>query len=65
MLAVREPLVARPAWKAELALTFAIEQKVPVTVLPCLLKSLPALGGVIMLIRGRAIAEWMDNLLDN
>jgi len=50
---------------AELALTFAIEQKVPVTVLPCLLKSLPALGGVIMLIRGRAIAEWMDNLLDN
>jgi len=33
--------------------------------LPCLLKSLPALGGVIMLIRGRAIAEWMDNLLDN
>ena len=50
---------------AEVALAFAVQAKIPVEVLPCVLKSLPAVVGVVMLIKARALAEWLANLLDN
>jgi hypothetical protein len=49
---------------AELALTFAIDSKVPVTVPGCVLKSLPAVAGLFILIRARAIARWLADMLD-
>lgn len=51
---------------AELALAFAIGTKtgVPVSALSFILKSLPALAGVIMLFRAKALAQWIANLLD-
>jgi hypothetical protein len=51
---------------AELAVTLAVDfnSKIPVEVLPCALKSLPAVAGIVMLIKARAIAEWLNDLLD-
>jgi lipid-A-disaccharide synthase-like uncharacterized protein len=49
---------------ALLALAFAVSSKVPVEVLPCVLKALPAVVGLIMLVKARAIAEWLDDILD-
>ncbi len=48
----------------ELALAFALESKIPVEVLPCVLKSIPALIGLVMLVKARALAEWIAGLLD-
>ncbi len=50
----------------ELALDYAVGTRtgVPLTTLACLLRSLPALAGVVMLVRARALAQWIANLLD-
>ena len=37
----------------------------PMKVFPCLMKSLPALVGIIMLIKAKALAEWISNILDD
>ena len=52
---------------AELVMTYAIDFKtgVRLAILPCALKSLPALTGVIILIRARALAQWIADLLDS
>jgi len=52
---------------AELTLPFilAVGGKAPLEILPCLLRALPALAGVAILIKARAIAGWLDDLLDN
>jgi hypothetical protein len=51
----------------ELGLYFMICQhdQTSMKMIPCLLKSLPLLAGVIMLIKARALAEWIDSLLDD
>jgi len=46
-------------------LTYAAKNNAPVEILPCVLRSLPALAGLVMLIRARALAAWLDDLLDN
>jgi len=46
-------------------LTKAATNKTAVEMLPCILRSLPALAGLVMLIRGRALAAWLDDFLDN
>jgi len=33
-------------------------------ILPCVTKSLPLLAGVVMLIKSRALAEWLSDKLD-
>ena len=33
--------------------------------IPCVIKSLPALVGLVILIRSKSLAEWISNLLDN
>jgi len=50
----------------ELALYWVIAQHnhTPVGVFPCILKSIPAVVGVVMLIKAKAIAEWISNKLD-
>jgi hypothetical protein len=42
----------------------AHHKDLPVEVLPCLLKSLPAIAGVAMLIKARPIAEWLADLIE-
>ena len=37
---------------------------VPMKIFPCILKSIPALLGIVVLIKARAIAEWISNKLD-
>ena len=49
---------------AVIALAFAASRTIPVEVLPCVLKGLPGLAGLIMLVKARALAEWLDDLLD-
>ena len=34
------------------------------TIFPCVLKSIPAALGIVVLIKSRAIAEWISNKLD-
>ena len=51
----------------ELALYWAVCQHnhTAMKVLPCLLRSLPLLAGVVVLAKARALAEWISNILDN
>jgi len=34
------------------------------TIFPCLLKSIPAVIGVILLVKARAVAEWISDKMD-
>ena len=34
------------------------------TILPCLLKSIPAVVGIVLLVKAKAVAEWISNKLD-
>lgn len=38
---------------------------VPVETMPCLLRLIPAAAGLAVLIKARAIAEWLANILDD
>ena len=40
------------------------EHKEPVELIPVLLRLIPAVLGVVVLIKARAIAEWISNILD-
>ena len=50
---------------AELALTYALGTRIQVTTGAWVLRSLPAAAGIVILIRARAIAQWLADLLDN
>jgi hypothetical protein len=67
LMLVRFVAVALIGWSCvELALYVAIchHQGLPVEVLPCLIRSLPFLAGVVMLVKSRAIANWLAEQLD-
>jgi len=51
---------------AELALYLVIchHKNVPVEIVPCIVKALPFLVGVVMLFKSRALAEWLSDRLD-
>jgi hypothetical protein len=40
------------------------QNNVPMKILPCLERSVPLLVGVILLVKSRALAEWISNILD-
>jgi hypothetical protein len=50
----------------DLALYWVIAQHnhTPMEIFPCILKSIPAVLGIAMLIKARAVAEWISNKLD-
>jgi hypothetical protein len=50
----------------ELALNWVIAEHnhTPVEIFPCVLKSIPAIVGAVMLIKAKAIAEWISNKMD-
>jgi len=67
LMLVRFIALALIGWAvAELALYGVVRrhQNLPVEILPCLVKSLPFLAGVVMLIKSRALAEWISDRLD-
>ena len=39
-------------------------KNVPVEIIPCIVKSLPFLAGVVMLFKARSLAEWLSDKLD-
>lgn len=50
----------------ELALYWVISSShhTPMETFPCVLKSIPAVLGIVILIKARAVAEWISNKLD-
>ena len=68
LMLVRFIGVALIGWAiAEIALYWAISSHngKPLEVIPLVLKSLPFIAGVVVLIKSRAIAEWVSDFLDN
>lgn len=64
---VRFTAVALMGWTlAELALYVAVNQHngLPIKILPCFIRCLPLLAGVAMLVKARAIAQWLADKLD-
>ena len=51
---------------AELALYLAVchHKGEPVEILPCIMKSLPFVAGTVVLVKARAISEWLSDTLD-
>ena len=47
-----------------LYLVIARHKELPVEVLPCVVKSIPAVAGILLLIKARAIAEWLAEKFD-
>ena len=50
----------------QLALYWVISEhdRTAMEVLPCVLKSIPAVLGLVILIKARAVAEWISNKFD-
>jgi len=64
---VRFIAIALMGWAvAELALYLVVRhhQDQPVEIVPCVVKSLPLLVGVVMLFKSRSLAEWLSDKLD-
>ena len=64
---VRFIAVALIGWAViENALYVALShhQGAPIQLLPCLIRSLPFLVGLVMIIKARAIAQWLADTLD-
>jgi hypothetical protein len=67
LMLVRFTAVALIGWSVvELALYVVVSQhnSTPITFLPCLIRSVPFLAGVAILVRARAIAQWVADKLD-
>lgn len=64
---VRFIALALIGWSvAEFALYWVVSQHnhTALQVLPCILKALPLLMGVVMLIKACALAEWIADMMD-
>jgi hypothetical protein len=67
LMLVRFIAAALIGWTmVDLALYWVIAQHnhTPVETFPCVLKSIPCVLGIVMLIKAKAIAEWISNKLD-
>jgi uncharacterized membrane protein HdeD (DUF308 family) len=67
LMLVRFIAAALICWTVlELALYLVINQHngTPIKFLPCLIRSLPLLIGIVMLIKSKAIAAWIADKLD-
>lgn len=64
---VRVIAAALVGWTVvELALYWVVRShnQQPLEVLPCVIKSLPAVVGLVFFVRARAIADWISDKLD-
>ncbi len=67
LMLVRFIAAALIGWAlVELALYLVVchHKNLPVEIVPCLLKSLPFIAGVVMLIKSKSLAEWVSDQLD-
>ena len=67
LMLVRFIAAALIGWSLlELALYVVVSHHndVPVAVVPCVVKSLPFVAGVVILIKSRSLAEWLSDKLD-
>jgi hypothetical protein len=50
----------------EFALYWVVSQhyNTPMRIFPCILKSVPAVLGIVILIKAKAVAEWISDKLD-
>jgi hypothetical protein len=67
LMLVRVIAVALIAWSiVELALYFAVSyhNQSAIKFLPCTIKSIPFLVGLIILIKSKTLAAWVSELLD-
>jgi hypothetical protein len=67
LMLVRFIAVALIGWScAEIALYVVLcrHRVLPIEILPCVIRSLPFLAGVVILIKARPIAEWVAEKLD-
>ena len=67
LMLVRFIAAALIGWAlAEVALYLVIchQKNLPVEVVPCVVKSLPFLAGVVTLCKARSLAEWITDRLD-
>jgi hypothetical protein len=67
LMLVRFVAAALIGWAlVELALYLLVchNKNVPVEILPCIVKFLPFLAGVVMLFKARSLAEWLSDKLD-
>ena len=67
LMLVRFVAVALVGWTiVDFALYWAVSQHdhTPMKIFPCVLKSIPALLGIVMLVRAKAVAQWISDKLD-
>ena len=67
LMLVRFAAAALIGWAlVELALYLLVchNKNVPVAIIPCVVKSLPFLAGVVTLCKARSLAEWITDRLD-
>jgi hypothetical protein len=67
LMLVRIIALALIGWAvAEIALHWVVcrRHNLPPEIIPLIVKSLPLLAGAVILIRSRAIAEWVSDRLD-
>jgi hypothetical protein len=57
-------LIGWSAVEAGLYLAICRHNNVPVQVLPCLVKFIPLLAGLVMLVKAKALAAWLSEKLD-
>jgi hypothetical protein len=67
LMLVRFVAVSLIGWTlVEFALYFAVSQHnhAPMKFFPCVVKSIPALLGIVALIKSKALAQWVSDKLD-
>jgi hypothetical protein len=67
LMLVRFIAAALIGWTVvDLALYWVIAQHnhTALEIFPCILKSIPGVAGVVILIKAKAVAEWISNKLD-
>ncbi|HZL78945.1 MAG TPA: hypothetical protein VFC17_08830 [Candidatus Limnocylindrales bacterium] len=68
LMLVRFIAAALIGWTiVELVLYWAVcdHNRTAMQALPCILKSVPLLLGIMVLIKAKALAEWISNILDD
>jgi hypothetical protein len=68
LMLVRFVAAALIGWTiVELALYLAISRhnQTEIKIFPCVVKSLSALVGLVMLVKSKSFAEWISNILDD
>jgi hypothetical protein len=67
LMLVRFTAVALIGWSCvenALYVVLCHHEKLPIELLPCVIRSLPFLAGLVMLVKSRSLAQWLADKLD-